>query len=109
MDGLFACPECGSDVEVGGLAPGRQVRCGFCQRLLEVPYLPHGRAIVEAPTFQVTEMGCVGMGRAGRMLVVVVAAGAVQFLRRQYDSIQDRSINQLLASSHQSRGRRAPG
>ena len=23
-----------------GLAPGRQVRCGFCNRLLEVPYLP---------------------------------------------------------------------
>ena len=23
-----------------GLAPGRQVRCGFCQQLLEVPYLP---------------------------------------------------------------------
>ena len=40
MDGSFACPECGSSVEVGGLAPGRQVRCGFCDRLLEVPFLP---------------------------------------------------------------------
>ena len=40
MDGSFACPECGSSVEVAGLAPGRQVRCGFCNRLLEVPYLP---------------------------------------------------------------------
>ena len=40
MDGAFACPECGSSVEVGGLAPGRQVRCGFCDRLLEVPFLP---------------------------------------------------------------------
>ena len=27
MDGSFACPECGSEVEVEGLAPGRQVRC----------------------------------------------------------------------------------
>ena len=40
MDGSFACPECGSTVEVEGLTPGRQVRCEFCQRLLEVPYLP---------------------------------------------------------------------
>ena len=40
MDGSFACPECGSSVEVTGLAPGRQVRCGFCNRLLEVPFLP---------------------------------------------------------------------
>src|SRR4051794_22333962 len=40
MDGSYACPECGSSVEVRGLAPGRQVRCGFCQRLLEIPYLP---------------------------------------------------------------------
>src|SRR5690242_2506085 len=40
MDRVFACPECGSMLEVGGLAPGRQVRCMFCHRLLEVPFLP---------------------------------------------------------------------
>ena len=47
-----------------------------------------------------------GWGSA-RLLAVVVAAGAVQFLRRKYDSIQDRSINQLLQSSqrHEADGR----
>lgn len=40
MEGSFACPECGASVELAGLAPGRQVRCPFCHRFLEVPYLP---------------------------------------------------------------------
>ncbi|QEH33490.1 hypothetical protein OJF2_19920 [Aquisphaera giovannonii] len=40
MDESFACPECGQAVKVRNLAPGRQVRCGFCRRLLEVPYMP---------------------------------------------------------------------
>src|SRR3954462_516084 len=40
MDEAFACPECGTNVQVQGIAPGRQVRCGFCHRLVEVPYLP---------------------------------------------------------------------
>ena len=65
MDGSFACPECGSDVEVRGLAPGRQVRCGFCHRLLEVPYLPRAAGrILETPSFRAAEMGPLGLGRA---------------------------------------------
>ena len=30
----------GAASKSSGLAPGRQVRCGFCNRLLEVPFLP---------------------------------------------------------------------
>lgn len=40
MDGSFACPECGSTVEVRGLSPGRQTRCDFCKRLVEIPFIP---------------------------------------------------------------------
>src|SRR6516162_6229364 len=40
MDEAFACPDCGTTVAVDKLVPGRQVRCGFCHRLLEVPYFP---------------------------------------------------------------------
>jgi hypothetical protein len=100
MDGLFACPECGSDVEVGSLAPGRQVRCEFCHRLLEVPYLPRvaegswKRRRFARPKW--VAWAWVGLGA---LLVVVLAAGSFRFLRRQYDSIQDRSINHLLESS----------
>jgi hypothetical protein len=41
------------------------------------------------------------------LLVVILAAGAMKFLRRQSDTIQDRAINRLLESSrsHESEGR----
>ena len=100
MDGAFACPECGSDVEVRGLAPGRQVRCAFCHRLLEVPYLPRaaGSSWKRRRHARPKWVAWAWVGLCV-LLAVVVAAGAVQFLRRKYDSIQDRSINQLLESS----------
>ena len=100
MDGSFACPECGTDVEVQGLSPGRQVRCGFCHRLLEVPYLPRAgglpwkRRRFARPKW--VPWAWVGLSL---FLVIVLGAGAAQFLRRQYDSIQDRSISHLLDSS----------
>jgi hypothetical protein len=100
MDGSFACPECGSDVQVRGLAPGRQVRCQFCHRLLEVPFLPRAagaswkRRRYARPKW--VAWAWVGLGV---LLVVILGAGAMQFLRRQYDTIQDRSINRLLESS----------
>ena len=108
MDGSFACPECGSEVEVRGLAPGRQVRCGFCHRLLEVPYLPRA---AEAPWKRrsFTRPRWVRWAWIGlsALLVVILAGGVFKFLRRKYDSIQDRSIQQLLDSSqhHEGEGR----
>ncbi len=108
MDGSFACPECGSEVEVRGLSPGRQVRCGFCHRLLEVPYLPRAagaswkRRRFERPKWVAWSWVALSL-----FLVVVLAGGAIQFLRRQYDSIHDRSIKELLDSSrrHEAGGR----
>ena len=108
MDGAFACPECGSDVEMGGLAPGRQVRCGFCHRLLEVPYLPRAaspsrrRRRYARPKWVNWAWAALGL-----VLVVVVTAGAVEILRRRSSTIQDRAINELLATSgrHESEGR----
>ena len=100
MDGTFACPECGSEVEVHGLAPGRQVRCGFCHRLLEVPYLPRA---ADAPwkrrRFAHAKWVPWAWIALAAISVALVAAGAVKFLKRQYDSIQDRSISQLFDSS----------
>ena len=108
MDGLFACPECGSDVEMGGVAPGRQVRCGFCHRLLEVPYLPRAAGPLRRHRRYVRPKW-VTWAWAGLILVlvVVVTAGAVEIFRRRSNSIQDRAINELLATSgrHESEGR----
>jgi hypothetical protein len=100
MDGSFACPECGSNVEVTGLAPGRQVRCGFCNRLLEVPYLPRAadapwkRRRFARPKWLIWASAALAVSAAA-----ILATGAFRFITRQFDSAQQRSINQLLESS----------
>ncbi len=100
MDGSFACPECGSQVQIGGLAPGRQVRCNFCHRLLEVPYLPR----VAAATWKRRRFGRWRSVRwAWGAVAVVAAVGLIvtgaRFVRRQYRSAQEGSIHQLVAKS----------
>jgi hypothetical protein len=100
MDGAFACPECGSGVEVTGLATGRQVRCEFCNRLLEVPFLPRAadarwkrRRFARPKWFLWSSAGL------AVVLVTILATWAFRFVTRQYDSAQQRPINQLLESS----------
>ena len=100
MDGSFACPECGSAVEVGSLAPGRQVRCGFCHRLLEVPYLPR----VPVAGWQRRRFGRLKWVRWAWMAVVVFAVvgatlGGIRLVGRQVRSLREGSIHKLLASS----------
>ena len=100
MDGFFACPECGSAVEVEGLAPGRQVRCDFCHRLLEVPYLPR----VPSAGWKRRRFGqgkWVRWAWSGLAVVAVLAAivSGVRFARRQYRSAQEDTITRLLATS----------
>ena len=40
MAGTFACPECGRELAVEGLSPGREVQCEECSTWVEVPFLP---------------------------------------------------------------------
>ena len=100
MDGSFACPECGSGVEVTGLAPGRQVRCGFCNRLLEVPFLPRAadapwkRRRFTRPKWFVWTSASLAV-----VLVAILAAWAFRFVTRQYNSALQRPITRLLQSS----------
>jgi len=108
MGGSFACPECGSDVEMRGLAPGRQVRCAFCHRLLEVPFLPRaGSRTWQGRRIKRPKWVPWAWAGLGLLLVAVLGAGAIKFLRRHYDTVQDHSINRLLESSrvHEAGGR----
>jgi hypothetical protein len=108
MDGSFACPECGGSVQIRGVAPGRQVRCGFCNRLLEVPYLPRA---TDAPwkrrRFKRPRWFTWAWATLAIASVAILAAGTVQFAKRQYQTSQERSINQLIESSrsHEAEGR----
>jgi hypothetical protein len=100
MDGSFACPECGSSLEVRGLAPGRQVRCGFCNRLLEVPFLPRAanapwrRRRFARPKWFLWVSAALAV-----VLAAVLSTWAFRFVTRQYVSAQQRPINLLLESS----------
>jgi hypothetical protein len=39
----FACPECGARIAPAKVGPGRQLRCGNCDTLVEVPFFPRAR------------------------------------------------------------------
>lgn len=100
MDGSFACPECGSEVAIGGISPGRQVRCGFCHRLVEVPYLPR----VAAGGWKRRRFGGWNWvrwawGVATFVVVVALIWAGLRMARRQYRSLQDSAISEMLASS----------
>ena len=84
MDEAFACPECGTNVEVRGLAPGRQVRCGFCHRLLEVPYIRR----VDAPGWRRRRFGrpwwvTWAWAGLGALVVLIVFFAAFRLLQQQ--------------------------
>ena len=100
MDGFFACPECGSAIEVAGLAPGRQVRCGFCHRLLEVPYLPRV-PVGRRRTQRFWEGKWVRWAWTGVAAVAILATivSGIRFVGRQYRSFQDGAIGQVLEKS----------
>src|SRR5262249_35421539 len=103
MDGFFACPECGSAIEITGLAPGRQVRCGFCERLLEVPYLP--RIPIAGRGRRFWQRKWVRRAWSGVAAVLVFAAivSGIRFVGRQYRSVQEGTIGRLLASSQKNK------
>jgi hypothetical protein len=105
MDEAFACPECGTNVEVRGLAPGRQVRCSFCHRLLEVPYIPR----VEAPTWRRRRFArpwwvswaWAGLGTLAALIIVVAVLRGLMNHQRDAEA---RSIHDLVSSSESREG-----
>ena len=108
MDGSFACPECGSQVEVQGLAPGRQVRCCFCHQLVEVPFLPR------VPTgpwkrrrFAQSRWIIWSVRALGAILAVLFVSVGVQYVKKQFRAVEKGSIQRLIESSraHEESGR----
>jgi hypothetical protein len=99
MDGEFACPECGQIVKVRRLGSGRQVRCTFCKRLLEVPFLPRAsngwrRGPSGQPRWVVWAWVAVGF-----VAVALISTAAMQLILSQERAARARSIERLVASS----------
>ncbi len=85
MDGTFACPECGTEIVLEGLSPGRQVRCGWCSTSIEVPFLPRKgtpllRRRSDSRTRRKVILAWTGLGIA-TFLVVVIGTG--RFFQRR--------------------------
>jgi hypothetical protein len=87
-------------VEVRGLAPGRQVRCGFCHSLIEVPYLPRA---ADAPwrrrRFTRSRRATIAWGALAALAAALLVTAAFHLLKRKYDSYHERAIDRLFASS----------
>ena len=92
MTGRFACPECGDEVNAPGLAPGRQVRCGGCATLIEVPFFPRVvRRRSQRPDWR--RWGLVGVAVAIGVIVSVEAGRALVVLARTArDRVASRGI-----------------
>lgn len=107
MDGEFACPECGQTVQVRGTSPGRQVRCSFCGRLIEVPFLP--RVDGEWKRARFTRPRWVPWAWAALAIVLmgIIGTAGVQVLIRGERAAKVRAVERLIESSksHEDDGR----
>jgi hypothetical protein len=106
MDEAFACPECGTNVQVHGLAPGRQVRCPFCHRLLEVPYIPR----VESPGWRrqrFTRPWWVNWAWAalGTVTALIIVVAVVRHLSIRQSEAAARAVDDLVRTSQGQEGK----
>ncbi len=104
MGGIFACPECGRALAVGGLTPGREVRCPACSTRVEVPYLPRAAG---------WKRGRRGRGRkrpawwdskllraaVAFAVVALVGLAAGRMIGARARSDRERVLNELIASA----------
>ena len=103
MTGVFACPECGLELPIAGLSPGREVQCASCSTWVEVPFLPRagppkrdrgrGRAS-RSPWASKTLIGAVAF--AGLALLGLVAS---RMIGGRVQSDRERVLTELVASA----------
>lgn len=107
MDGEFACPECGQVVQVRRLAPGRQVRCPFCDRLLEVPFLPRVEGNWKRTRFTRPKWVPWAWAGVAAAVMAVIGTAGVQLLVRGERVARARAVTRLIESSeaHEAAGR----
>ena len=107
MDGDFACPECGQRFEVPLQGPGRQVRCPFCNRLLEAPYLPRFEGFWKRTSFRRPRWVAWAWGAFAIVLMAVLGFAGVQLLVKGEQRARLKAVQRLVESSreHEAQGR----
>jgi hypothetical protein len=110
MDGSFACPECGGTIEVRGLSPGRLTRCDFCNRLVEIPFIPRitdprwHRLRSRRSRWLILGWSAIVVG-----LVAIVIGGTSRLLTRRDRLARLETINRLTQSAARQRAAGAYG
>lgn len=126
MGGRFACPECGAEIAVTGLTPGREVICPSCSTLVEVPYLPRVVARPKRWDFRPRARRAGGSRRGRTSLaqrrrarwalalaavagVALATWGAVGLIGSQAQSDRERVLRELIAASTAAEAAHDPG
>ncbi len=99
MDGEFACPECGQIVKAHLQGPGRQVRCSFCGRLIEVPFLPRVEGGWKRPRYLPPRWVPWAWWGIALVVMALIATGAVQLVLRGERAGRARTVDNLIAAS----------
>jgi len=100
MDGSFACPECGSTIEVDGSSPGRQIRCEFCDRLVEIPFLPRfSDSRWRRRRFQRSRWLVFAWGAIACSFIALLVVGISRFTSRHNRTERLKSVERLVESA----------
>lgn len=105
MDGTFACPECGCEIRLKGLSPGREVRCGWCQAWVVVPFLPRADQIKRMRGHRARgrrrRLPVWVWAAAGVLSVAIAVAAASRVVRSRWRSADAEAIARLVETSRQ--------
>ena len=97
MGGSFACPECGNSLELKGLTPGRQIRCGWCRTWVEVPFLPRagGRARGVPPRSRRPKWVSRAWTGLALLAFVLIALGTSRMFQSHSRQVHEQALNRL--------------
>src|SRR5260370_10276102 len=110
MDGTFACPECGCEICLRGLSPGRQVVCDWCKSLVEVPYIPRADQIKRMRRDRTRarahrlRLPAWAWAVAGLLSVAIVLASVGRVVVGRWQSAEAATVAQLVESSRAAAG-----
>ncbi len=103
MSDVFACPECGQELELEGFTPGRQIQCEVCSTWVEVPYFPRATEWKRGVRFRERPPWEAKLLRGAIVFAVVVLLGltASRMIGGRVRSGKERVLAELIASADQ--------
>ena len=105
MDGSFACPECGCVINLIRLAPGREVRCDWCQTWVETPYLQRAEPIRRMRSNRAWKHRRRWPAWARPVAVILILAitlaSASRLVRSRWHSAEAEALTRLIDSSRE--------